>query len=139
VSKIKKKAATGGANDDYAVGYGKPPKKSQFAKGKSGNPSGRPKGSKNTLSSAAQTVFGKKVPLTFLGQSAKVPMVEALLAKIVISAMNGNPTFMKMALELYDAAHAANDNTRPANSSSFDLTDEQWAAIAKSSLLKDIK
>jgi hypothetical protein len=137
VSKIKKKAAAG--SDNYAVGYGKPPKKSQFSKGKSGNPSGRPKGSKNTLSSAAQTVFGKKVPVTFLGQSAKVPMVEALLAKVVTAAMNGNPAFMKMALDLYDAAHSANDNAGPASGSSFDLTDEQWADIAKSNLLKDIK
>jgi Family of unknown function (DUF5681) len=28
---------------DYEVGYGKPPKTSQFKKGESGNPSGRPK------------------------------------------------------------------------------------------------
>jgi len=28
---------------DYEMGYGKPPKSSRFAKGKSGNPSGRPK------------------------------------------------------------------------------------------------
>ena len=28
---------------DYEVGYGRPPKKSQFRKGQSGNPSGRPK------------------------------------------------------------------------------------------------
>jgi len=34
-------------NDDYEVGYKKPPKKGQFKKGKSGNPKGRPAGSKN--------------------------------------------------------------------------------------------
>ena len=31
---------------DYEVGYGKPPRKSQFKPGQSGNPKGRPKGRK---------------------------------------------------------------------------------------------
>lgn len=38
---------TGYSPDDDEVGYGRPPKKSQFKKGQSGNPKGRPKGSKN--------------------------------------------------------------------------------------------
>ena len=32
---------------DYEVGYGKPPERTRFKKGKSGNPKGRSKGAKN--------------------------------------------------------------------------------------------
>jgi hypothetical protein len=35
------------ADEDYSIGYGKPPKANQFAKSTSGNPKSRPKGSKN--------------------------------------------------------------------------------------------
>ncbi|PPR18026.1 MAG: hypothetical protein CFH43_00584 [Proteobacteria bacterium] len=34
-------------SDDYEIGYKKPPKNGQFKKGQSGNPKGRPTGSKN--------------------------------------------------------------------------------------------
>lgn len=39
-----------GQNPSYEIGYGKPPKNGQFVAGKSGNPRGRPKGSKNLAS-----------------------------------------------------------------------------------------
>ena len=34
---------SGNSNEAYEIGYGKPPKATRFQKGKSGNPSGRPK------------------------------------------------------------------------------------------------
>lgn len=34
--------------EEYEVGYGRPPTHTRFQPGKSGNPNGRPKGSKNT-------------------------------------------------------------------------------------------
>ena len=44
------------SNEDipFEVGYGKPPESGQFSKGRSGNPSGRPKGSKNLASIVLQ-------------------------------------------------------------------------------------
>ena len=47
MNKNKASAKKAKADDNYEVGYKKPPKSSQFKKGKSGNPKGRPKKSKN--------------------------------------------------------------------------------------------
>lgn len=53
------------------VGYRKPPKHSQFKPGQSGNPNGRPKGSKN-LSSILAEELDVKVPVTENGKRLKV-------------------------------------------------------------------
>jgi Family of unknown function (DUF5681) len=44
---------------EYAIGYGKPPVHTRFAKGQSGNPKGRPKNpSKNTSTSLTRSCSG---------------------------------------------------------------------------------
>ena len=46
----------GEGSGDYAVGYGKPPLASQFQKGQSGNPGGRPRGTKRLVMLLAEAL-----------------------------------------------------------------------------------
>ena len=52
------------------VGYGKPPKRTRFQKGRSGNPKGRPKGS--GMRSAVEKVLARKVPISVTDPEAHV-------------------------------------------------------------------
>jgi hypothetical protein len=53
--------------DDYAVGYGRPPMATKFKRGKSGNPKGRPKGSRSARAELIEITFGK-VPMIVGGR-----------------------------------------------------------------------
>ena len=64
-------------------GYGKPPEHSRFKKGQSGNPRGRPKGSKN-LSTLVFEELRKKVTLPIEGKVRRVSKGE-LAAKMWVS------------------------------------------------------
>ncbi len=134
----KKKSELDGAHGAYAVGYGKPPKKTQFAKGKSGNPSGRPKGSTKSLGAALQPVFDQKVSVVINGKSKKVNAIEAIAIKVLAMALAGNPAAVKMALNLYQVATATNDNGPMATGSSFEMSADDLAVIEKSALLKGL-
>jgi hypothetical protein len=69
-------------------GYGDPPRHSQFKKGKSGNPGGRPKGSRSFASAlraegdelVTLTINGKKVRRTKRQLAAQVTWAEAIKA-----------------------------------------------------------
>lgn len=65
---------------EYEVGKGKPPKSTQFKKGKSGNPKGRPKGSFN-LQTIVNKVLNEKVEIMMNGRKRTVTMIEAVFSQ----------------------------------------------------------
>jgi hypothetical protein len=67
---------------DNEVGYGKPPKHSQFKKGHSGNPRGRPRGAKNLATLVGQAL-DQKVSVSEQGRHRKVTKREAIITQLV--------------------------------------------------------
>tara|TARA_R110000824_G_scaffold399102_1_gene603965 strand:- start:2567 stop:2950 length:384 start_codon:yes stop_codon:yes gene_type:complete len=73
---------------DYDVGYGKPPKETQFKSGESGNPKGRPKGSKN-LSTVMQETLSQRVVITEGNKQVTVTMLEAMVKGLFTNSIKG--------------------------------------------------
>lgn len=75
--------------DDYEIGYGKPPKEGQFQRGRSGNPKGRPKGSKN-IATLVKKVGQEKISVKKNGRSQKMTCNEAVVRQILNRALSGD-------------------------------------------------
>ena len=87
--------------DDFEdeIGYKKPPKTSQFQKGRSGNPSGRPKNNPGIADVFRKVT--KQVVLTN-GQNGQQRMtkMEASITQLVNKATTGDLKAMKVLLEI---------------------------------------
>lgn len=77
------------------VGYGRPPRHHQFKKGRSGNPSGRAKGSKN-LASLLTALLNKRVKISENGQTKTIPLSEVLVRQLVNGALAGDPRLIQL-------------------------------------------
>jgi hypothetical protein len=86
--------------NDYVVGYAKPPKATQFRKGVSGNPSGRPKGAKSL-----STIFAKhstrKIKISSNGREQMVSVIEAMIMRTLKRALDGDFKAIQQSFEMY--------------------------------------
>ena len=91
----------------YAVGKGRPPLGSRFKPGKSGNPKGRPKGSKNAQS-LAKAELGRKVVVTMNGKKRTMTVAEIASRRLGDKAMTGDAKAFSFLIAIADEAGAPN-------------------------------
>lgn len=80
------------------VGYARPPKSTRFQPGRSGNPKGRPKGSKN-VKRLFDEELAKSVTLTENGKRRRMPKRQALTKQLVNKALTNDPKATALVLD----------------------------------------
>ncbi|HUT58921.1 MAG TPA: DUF5681 domain-containing protein [Phycisphaerae bacterium] len=98
--------------DDYDVGYGKPPKHSRFKPGTSGNPKGRPKGTKNLRSIVRDALF-TKIKVTEDGQVRTMNRVEAIVTGLVAKGLKGDIRASESVLRLANQHFPPGEEVEP--------------------------
>jgi Family of unknown function (DUF5681) len=94
---------------DFEVGYGKPPRGSQWGKGQSGNPNGRPKGAQN-LTTDLMDELQQKVIVTEGGRPLTLTKQRVLAKAIVAKAMKGDARAFQTIQATVERRHAAEAN-----------------------------
>ncbi len=104
-----KPPAKGGPGDSE-VGYGKPPKHTRFQPGQSGNPRGRPKGTKN-LKTDLMEELGEKILVREGDHARQVSKQRALVKTLLTRALKGDVRaanlLLSMMMRLLDTGEGA--------------------------------
>lgn len=100
-------------NASNGAGYGTPPKATQFQKGGSGNPKGRPRGSKNIATLIAQAAYDKITVTTKNGEKRKLSRVQAAILQLANKAAQGDDKAMLRYIEMVDDVEQRAAAARP--------------------------
>jgi hypothetical protein len=82
---------------DYEIGFGRPPQHSRFRAGQSGNPRGRPKGSKN-LETLLAEALDEKVVVKEDGQRRAITKREVIIKQLVNKSASADLQAIRMLL-----------------------------------------
>jgi hypothetical protein len=85
--------------DEHDVGYGKPPKHSQFKKGQSGNKNGRPKGSQN-LATLFHKELAQRLTVIENGERRTISKREGVVKQVVNKALAGDAKTIQVLMNI---------------------------------------
>lgn len=115
--------ASRASEQSYEVGYGKPPTRTQFQPGQSGNPKGRPKGARSPFTLLRQELQAK-VTLRENGRLTTVTKLEAIMKRVVADTLGGKPSQTRLLfalLHVFEAQDAATPDDRSLSRSDEEL------------------
>lgn len=112
-------------NDDDKVGPGKSPRPTQFKKGQSGNPRGRPKGSKN-IDKLIMDAAKRRLPVAIDGKARRVTTAQAMVYQLALQAARGNQRAIAEFLDRIAEIEARAEAARPTE---YPLSDADLAVI----------
>jgi len=116
---------------DYEIGYGKPPVRTRFKPGQSGNPKGRPKGVRN-FGTDVKATLKAPVKVTRDGRPRKVSTQEAMLLRLREKALGGEARALDRLVHL---AQTYNNEDMTAAAASLAAADEMVVEVFKARVL----
>lgn len=122
--------------EDYEVGYGKPPKSTRFQPGQSGNPKGRPKGSKN-LKTVVDEELNRTLSIRENGETRTMTSIQALLRTTMNKALKGDGRASAQMFDLARDFHGAEDIA--AGAKALDDTDREILEMGLRRLAAQLK
>jgi hypothetical protein len=84
--------------DDDKVGYGRPPQKTRWKKGQSGNPRNKPKAAESIVDMVDRLLLSR-VTLTLNGEAQNVTALEAIVSQLQLKEMAGNARASRILLK----------------------------------------